>query len=94
MVIGHSSLSGHYFCLDLQEADNDMLYNVQCTYMKCKKYCKKQDKKLTIMIFHMSSMLSVPIREAPLRKMPGLFGHCPNGGGGLDPCPNGLGHLF
>ena len=34
------------------------------------------------------------IREAPDKKMQGLFGHCPNGGGGLDPCPNGLGHLF
>ena len=35
------------------------------------------------------------VREAPLRKMQGLFRHCPNGeGGGLDPCPNGLGHLF
>ena len=34
------------------------------------------------------------VREAPLRKLQGLFGHCPNGGGGLDPCPDGLGHLF
>ena len=38
--------------------------------------------------------LLVRFREAPDKKMPGLFGHCPNGGGGLDPCPNGLGHLF
>ena len=34
------------------------------------------------------------LREAPLKKLQGLFGHCPNGGGGLNACPNGLGHLF
>ena len=37
---------------------------------------------------------ALPLREAPLRKLQGLFGHCPNGGGGLDPCPDGLGHFF
>ena len=34
------------------------------------------------------------IREAPFNKVPPLFGHCPFGGGGLNPCPEGLGHLF
>ena len=34
------------------------------------------------------------VREAPLRKLQGLFGHYPNGGGGLNACPDGLGHLF
>ena len=34
------------------------------------------------------------VGEAPLKKSQGLFGHCPNGGGGLGPCPNGLGHLY
>ena len=34
------------------------------------------------------------LREAPRKKLQGLFGHCPNGGEGLDPCPNGLGHLI
>ena len=38
--------------------------------------------------------IKLMLREAPDKKRPGLFGHCPNGGGGLDPCPNGLGHLF
>ena len=36
---------------------------------------------------------NVCVRQAPLKKSQGLFGHCPNGGG-LDPCPDGLGHLF
>ena len=34
------------------------------------------------------------LREAPFNNMPPLFGHCPFGGGGLDPCPDGLGHFF
>ena len=34
------------------------------------------------------------VREAPFNKMPPLFGHCPFGGGGLNPCPDGLGHFF
>ena len=34
------------------------------------------------------------IREAPLKKLQGLFGHCPNGVGGLNACLDGLGHLF
>ena len=34
------------------------------------------------------------VREAPLKKLQGLFGHCPNGAGGLNACPDGLGHLF
>ena len=34
------------------------------------------------------------LREAPTQNMPLLFGHCPFGGGGLDPCQDGLGHLF
>ena len=34
-------------------------------------------------------------REAPFNKVPPLFGHWPFGGeGGLNPCPDGLGHLF
>ena len=34
------------------------------------------------------------LREAPTEMLPLLFGHCPFGGGGLDPCQDGLGHLF
>ena len=34
------------------------------------------------------------IREAPFNESPPLFGHCPFGGGGLNPCPDGLGHFF
>ena len=34
------------------------------------------------------------VREAPRKKLQGLFGHCPNGAGGLIACPDGLGHLF
>ena len=34
------------------------------------------------------------VREAPVWKRSGLFGHFPNGGGGLNACPDGLGHLF
>ena len=36
------------------------------------------------------------LREAPLRKLQGPFGHCQNGGegGGLNACQDGLGHLF
>ena len=33
------------------------------------------------------------LREAPLKKLQGLFAHCPNGGG-LNACQDGLGHLF
>ena len=36
----------------------------------------------------------VELREAPRKKLQGLFGHCPNGAGGLIACPDGLGHLF
>ena len=42
----------------------------------------------------MISPNSSVFREAPLRKLQGLFGHCPNEGGVSNPCPNGLGHLF
>ena len=34
------------------------------------------------------------VREAPTKMSPLLFGHCSFGGGGLDPCQDGLGHLF
>ena len=34
------------------------------------------------------------IREAPTEMLALLFGHCPFGGRGLDPCQDGLGHLF
>ena len=33
-------------------------------------------------------------REAPFNLSPPPCGHCPFGGGGLNPCPDGLGHLF
>ena len=33
-------------------------------------------------------------REAPPKNMQPLLGHCPNGGGGLNACQDGLGHLF
>ena len=39
-------------------------------------------------------MCIIFIREAPTKKVPLLFGHCPFGGGGLDPCQDGLRHLF
>ena len=34
------------------------------------------------------------VREAPLRKLQGLFGHCQNGEGGLNACQDGLGHPY
>ena len=35
------------------------------------------------------------VREAPRKFTPGAFGHCPCVcGGGLDPCPDGLGHFL
>ena len=34
------------------------------------------------------------LREAPLNLSPPLCGHCPFGGWGLNPCPDGLGHFF
>ena len=36
----------------------------------------------------------IRLREAPFKKSPQAFGHCPFGGGGLTPCPDGLGQLF
>ena len=48
----------------------------------------------TFAIFEAADCTNKAVREAPLRKLQGQFGHCPNGGGGLDPCPDGLGHLF
>ena len=36
----------------------------------------------------------IEVREAPFYESPPLFGHCPFGGGGLNPCPDGLGHFF
>ena len=36
----------------------------------------------------------IGFREAPTEMSPLLFGHFPFGGGGLDPCQDGLGHLF
>ena len=42
-----------------------------------------------------TGMLSLPlIGEAPVKKMPGLFGHCPNGGGGSRPLPKWFGALI
>ena len=37
---------------------------------------------------------SLLFREAPFSLSPPPFGHCPFGGGGLNPCPDGLGHFF
>ena len=34
------------------------------------------------------------VREAPDKIYICSFGHCPFGGGGLNPCPDGLWHLF
>ena len=34
------------------------------------------------------------VREAPVKKMPGLFGHCPNGWGGSRPLPKWFGALI
>ena len=34
------------------------------------------------------------LREAPLRKLQGLFGHCQNGAGGLNAGQDGLGHPY
>ena len=36
----------------------------------------------------------LPLREDPFTLTPPPFGHCPFGGGGLNACPDGLGHLF
>ena len=36
------------------------------------------------------SLHNFELREAPDKKMPGLFGHCPNGEGGPNTCPDGL----
>ena len=33
-------------------------------------------------------------REDPFTLTPPPFGHCPFGGGGLNACPDGFGHLF
>ena len=51
-------------------------------------------KENTNFKFYDIALICFGFREAPLKKTQGLFGHCPNGGGGLDPCTNGLGHLF
>ena len=37
---------------------------------------------------------ALQLREAPLRKLQGLFGHCQNGEGGLNACQDGLGHPY
>ena len=42
----------------------------------------------------LTGLFMAPLREAPTEMLPLLFGHCPFGGGGLDPCQDGLGHLF
>ena len=34
------------------------------------------------------------LREAALRKLQGLFGHCLNGEGGRNGCQDGLGHPY
>ena len=38
--------------------------------------------------------LESKIREAPPKENLCSFGHCPFGGGGLNPCQDGLWHLF
>ena len=43
--------------------------------------------------FHLI-LLVEHLREAPFSGVPPLCGHCPFGGGGLNPCPDGLGHFF
>ena len=39
-------------------------------------------------------IIIVILREAPPNQNTRSFGHCPFGGGGLNPCHYGLGHLF
>ena len=34
------------------------------------------------------------LREAPLKKLQGLFGHCQNREGGLNACQDGLGQPY
>ena len=67
-----------------------------CSKMQLNSNHKTQHNKCNstkLNIIH-APQQSTEVREAPDKKMPGLSGHCPNEGGGLDPCPNGLGHLF
>ena len=78
------------------------------TFKKCEKqFCKIQilcpsingcfrtEKSLLARIsFRDSVHCLCPVREAPFNLSPPLFGHCPFGGGGLNPCPDGLGHFF
>ena len=50
-------------------------------------------------LFREKTSVGVPgtlyyLREAPSKMWPKAFGHCPFGGGGLNPCPDGLGQLF
>ena len=45
-------------------------------------------------ITHVHQYSEERVREAPLKKLQGLFGHCPNGEGGVNACQDGLGHLF
>ena len=44
-------------------------------------------------LYAMANYYCYWLREAPLKKLQGLFGHCPNGGG-LNACQDGLGNLF
>ena len=44
---------------------------------------------------HVVPVYPLSLREDINRKKTFSFGHCPNvGGGGLNPCPDGLGHFF
>ena len=50
-----------------------------------------------IMLLSLTALKSLVFewfREAPTKKYLSSFGHCPFGGGGLNPCQDGLGHLF
>ena len=51
---------------------------------------KYMDEEIT----HVHQYSEERVREAPLKKLQGLFGHCQNGEGGLNACQDGLGHPY
>ena len=60
-------------------------YYLQCSYSLSQKVKQRVKKNLVLSKFVSTSVLdqnSKSIREAPLKKLQGLFGRCQNGGGG------------
>ena len=62
--------------------------NSPCGHTTNKKYSTTKESQKN------AAEVDKKVREAPLKKLQGLFGHCPNGGGGSKRLPEWFGALI